>query len=402
MQTAALPALLLFFSTILHAKLDKELERAENLRNAGDYMESLEIAERALDEAEAKEKPRLMGKAYLQKILAHYFLDEPEKARSLLDVALTHCRLHDLSSLEGELLSAEGVLEWKKGNLWLARRLLGKAYAMKENLGEEESMVSIANNLGIISYSLKEYSAAVRQYQKGLSLLGKGGNPRLRASLLSNMGESLLRMERFKEAESRLQQSLSLEKELKEPHYLAYTYFNLGELRAAEGNWNRAEEFYRKALNSQEKQGNTWGAALTRLHLAKTCHAKGETGRAFDVLEPGYREAKALNALSLLRDYADVYAELYGAEGEEGLRNYYTDLREWISNRLRGGEKTVQNEVRSMAAMSTAEGPSVPRTTPWRYSVVALLLLLILTLLLEIRRLRRLRRLRRRKTSAGS
>ena len=383
--------LLLLAISPLQADLRSQIERAENIRDAGNYKESLEIAREALAEAREEEAPERVGEALLQTILAHYFLENHDEARSLLEIGLTHCRLHDLPSLEADLLNAEGVLEWKAGNLWLGRRLLENAFSMKERLGEEESMVSIANNLGIISYSLKEYPDAVRHYRKGLAMLEEGQNPRLRASLLSNLGESLLRLENYDGAEEHLQRSLAIEKDLKEPHYLAYTYFNLGELHAAKGNAREAKELYRKALRLQEEDGNVWGASLTRLHLARLCHSLGRTEEAFAALEPGYEAAKALNALSLLRDYAALCEEIHEATGEDGLQTYYADLRDWFSERLRtSGDADLPAQPRPLDPPEGSGGEvPAPQLSPWRYSVVALLLLLILALLVEIRRLRR-------------
>jgi tetratricopeptide (TPR) repeat protein len=198
-------------------------------------------------------------------------------------------------------------------------------------------------------------------------------------------------MGRYDGAEEHLQRSLAIEKDLKEPHYLAYTYFNLGELHAAKGNAREAKELYRKALRLQEEDGNVWGASLTRLHLAKLCQSLGRTEEAFAALEPGYEAAKALNALSLLRDYAALCAELYEATGENGLQTYYADLRDWFSERLRtSGNPDLPAQTRPLATPKGSGGEvPAPQLSPWRYSVVALLLLLILALLIEIRRLRR-------------
>jgi tetratricopeptide (TPR) repeat protein len=254
-------------------------------------------------------------------------------------------------------------------------------------------MASIANNLGIIAYSLQKYAEAVEHYKQGLEWLGDEENERMRASLLSNLGESLIPLGRFGEAETYLMQSLEIEKRKEEPHGLAYTYFNLGELRSGQGDSEQAIELYRKALQIQNEIGNDWAAALTRLKLAREHMQTNDVDRALEELMPGYETAKEMNTLTLLRDYAAEFASIYKAAGETGLSRYYSDLEEWFSSRAQTPDpqpETLRIEATPPSTPDVAKQQSPSEMSTIRMATLGLLIILIFILVIENMRLRRL------------
>lgn len=388
-------------SSSVREQLLSTLDKAESMRNADNPEGALSIAQTALRQAEGEGFDTVITEALFQISIANYFLEEYEEARAYMEIGLTHARLHDLSALEGDFLNAQGVLEWKQGNLFEASAKLEEALKVKQGLGEWTSIASIANNLGNIAYSLERYSEAVAFYEKGLEWLGNRENRRLRASLLSNLGESLIPLGEFQRAETSLLQSLEMEKEGGDAGNLAYTYFNLGELRAAEDNSDKAIALYRKALDLQLSVESSWAAALTRLRLSTEHLKTRDTDRALAVLQPGFEAVKELNALTLLRDYADQYARLHDASGNSGLSRYYKDLHDWFVQRISTDTLTFEEAVEEMAS----PGGKVPTTAPsagagffnvsfQRMTALILLLILIMILVGENIRLRRLVRQR--------
>jgi tetratricopeptide (TPR) repeat protein len=373
-----------------------QLTEAESKRQQGDYAVALSLARESLRQAEALGNDPLITEALYQISLAAYFLEDFEEARAYLEIGLTHARLHGLESLEADLLNAQGVLEWKQGNLREATAKLEKALALKLALDQWASLSSIANNLGIIAYSLKDYSRAVSHYEKGLEWLEDRKNDRMRSSLLSNLAESLIPLGQYARAEAYLMESQDLVEAVNEPHDLAYNFLNLGELRSAQQRPEEAISLFRKAMNIQLSLGNEWAAALTRLKLSEEFLRQDNFGKAAEVLKPGYESVKRLNALTLLRDYAQQFARVYETGGEKGLARYYTDLREWFTTRI-GSPASVPiasaqpappvDEPVRQAAPGMQNGFS-----PQRIAALGLLLLLVLILLLENIRLRRLMR----------
>lgn len=371
-------------------ELHHQLGEVETIRSGGDYQTAVTMAKEILAHAREHNAPELLAEAYLQVVLSHYFADSFDKARSFLEIGISHVRLHDLSSAEADFLNARGVIEWKAGNLWLARRQLEQAIAIKKDSGDSVGVANIANNLGNIAYALERYADAVDSYQGALRELGDQSNPRLRAALLSNIGESLLRMDRLKEAGHYLRQSMELEQDLKEPHYLAYTYFNLGELRSRQENFPEARQLYQKAIRLQEENQNRWGASLSRLHLARTLLAEEKPAAALEALAPGYRNAQSLNALDLLRDYSDCYATIYRKTGQTGLANYYRELNQWFQERLQSADVASLKPAPATETARTPEsaGEQTASLSPWRAAFLALLVLMVGLLLIENRRLR--------------
>mgnify|MGYP006292183839 CR=1 FL=1 len=241
--------------------LQIQLTEVESQRQQGDYAGALSLARESLRQAEALGNDPLITEALYQISLASYFLEDFEEARAYLEIGLTHARLHDLKSLEADLLNAQGVLEWKQGNLREATAKLEKALAVKLALDQRASLSSIANNLGIIAYSLKDYSRAVSHYEKGLEWLEDRKNDRMRSSLLSNLAESLIPLGQYARAEAYLMESQDLVEAANEPHDLAYNFLNFGELRSAQQRPEEAIALFRKAMNIQLSLGNDWAAA---------------------------------------------------------------------------------------------------------------------------------------------
>lgn len=374
--------------------LNDRVSQVEQLREAGEYEKAVARASDLLTFAREQGSPEQLAEAYLQVVLSHYFADQKDKARSFLEIGLTHSRLHDLARSEADLLNARGVIQWKTGNLWQARRELEKAMAIKKELGDPVAVANIANNLGNIEYALRRYDEAVQRYQSALASLGPDHpNQRLRASLLSNIGESLLRMDQLEDAENYLNRSLALEQLLNDPHYLAYTYFNLGELRSRQKKHKDARKLLEQALALQESSSNRWGASLTRLHLARSWFTQGDSDAALRILKTGYQDSKSLKALDLLRDYSSLYAEIYREKGQSGLAEYYEELHQWFEQRLKAPDSSTSDKS-APASEASAETRQPEQTSdlslsPWRLSVLILLGLLIAVLLIENRRLRK-------------
>lgn len=369
--------------------LRAQIAEVETIRSQGDYDKAVTMAMEILDHAQNLNSPEILAEAYLQVVLSHYFADSFDQARSFLEIGISHARLHDMSSAEADFLNARGVIEWKAGNLWLAQRELEQAMTIKRETGDSVAVANIANNMGNIAYAMERYTDAVHSYQRALRELGDQSNPRLRAALLSNIGESLLRMDRLQEAEDYLQQSMQLEQKLKDPHYLAYTYFNLGELRSRQNNFPEARRLYQKAIHLQEENQNRWGSSLSRLHLARALLAEEKPEAALKVLAPGYRDAKSLNALDLLRDYSDGYASIYRHTGQHGLEKYYRELHQWFQNRLRKANSPDPGTANTPPETTTPPSPEQTASLfPWRAAVLLLLLLIVGLLLVENHRLR--------------
>lgn len=372
-------------------QIRENLRKVEDLRKEAEYERGLSLAQESLREAENLGEDELITEALFQLSLIHYFQESFEEARVYMEIGLTHSRLHQLSTMEGDFLNAQGVLEWKQGNLFEATAKLKEALAIKERAGQSVSMASISNNIGIIFFSLKKYEEAIESYQKGLAYLGDHDNRRMLASLHSNIGESLIPLGRFDEAEGHLQKSLEIELKKGQPVNLAYTYFNLGELRSGQGRSGEAIELFNTALEIQERVGSNWAAALTRMKLSQEHLLLKDTDKAIDVLMQGYETVKELNALPLLRDYTEQFARVYAESGLPGKARYYAELHEWFGGRLDSVDlgTRMANDPDPVQIANNMPMPPAPDFSMIRIATLGLLGVLILFLLVENVRLRK-------------
>lgn len=373
------------------------LAEAEEQRHQGQYEAGLDLALEAVERAHKLKDPAITAEAHYQTGILYHYMEQVEPARAHLEIGLSQARMAGLRKMEGDLKVAQGVVEWKLGNLNLAMRLLEEAVAVLGPMDERTSLASISNNLGIIHFSLKQYPEAIRSYLDGLEWLGDIENDRLRASLFSNLAESLMRTGNWNEAEDYLQRALEIEQRTQEPHAIAYTYLNFGELRALQGRPDEAIGYYHQALDLQLSIDAQWPAALTRIRLAEEHLKEADTVKALEVLAPGYEAVKELNALTLLRDYAGLYSRIYTEAGMEGRARYYQELEEWFISRIGQPEPAgalVRPETgRSEGAREETSGS--PRISHlWiRLATLVLLVVLIGFLMVENFRLRRTRRI---------
>lgn len=366
------------------------LERVKEYRQSGEYEEGLPLAEEILKEAEGLGVPSLQAEAQYQLALLHHYRGSYEKARSHLELGLTLARANRLEDLQADCLNALGILEWKAGNLHPAARNLEEALEIWKRIGTSRNLANVHNNLGIIAYARKDFKAAVNHYRTGIENLAPEASDRLRASLYSNLAESLIPLDDLVEAEQFLTRSLEIEKVEKDPHNLSYTYYNLGELRARQDDPAEAIDLFQQALQLQLSIRNDWAAALTRLKMAEVYVQGGETEKALAVLSPGYESIKGLNALTLLRDYSKLYAEIFEKTGNSGKATYYRELNQWFTDRMEAADRA------ALVERDTGPGPagdagslSSPFVSTMRAATLGILAIIIGVLFRENLRLRR-------------
>ena len=363
----------------------EQLNQVESLRNAGEYDKGFKLAKIAMDSAVELQHPALEVEAHYQTALLFYFIHDYPRARAEMEIGLARARVHELRDLEADFLSAEGVLEWKQGNLSVALPKLQSALAIREASQNWASMASISNNLGIISYSLKDYEEAADYYRQGLDMLKNVENQRLQGSLLSNLAEVLIPLGKLDEAEAHLQEALRIELEANEPRAVAYTYFNLGELHSKRGDRKVAIAYFEKALSLQESTEDKWAIALSRLRLAKEQWFLGNTEAALSQLAKGHDLAKSLNALSLLQDYAGLLSEIYDYTGDALLSQYHAEQRDWMKGRIQLDQIARDREQSDILIVERSSGNSISTV---QTVTIVVLGFLILILIIENARLR--------------
>jgi tetratricopeptide (TPR) repeat protein len=378
------------FTLPLEAAWEKELKEVESLRNTGSYPEAKTMVDVIIENAREHEDTKALVEGLYQLALIQYFENDLDQARATLEIGRSQAVFSKLEHAEADFLSAEGVLEWKLGNLSLATPKLQAALEKKTSLKDWVTMSSISNNLGIIAYSLKDYQGAVNNYRQGIEWLGDLENNRLRASLYSNLAEVLIPMGELEEAERYLKKSLEIELRTSEPRNLGYTYYNLAELDSEKGNAISAIDYYEKALQLQLQVKDDWAAALTRLKYGQELWKLGQEDKAVAELELGFETAKAFYAQSILRDYCSTLASIHQELGNSGLVDYYGGLHIYFSERVqlkqRGGLTGSSSESETEA--SAASGKAVI-ISPLQAGTILLLCLLIATLAMEIVRLRK-------------
>ena len=368
--------------------LVQKLENVEELRYQGRYQEGMEVVEQALKEAAALQSPQLEVEAIYQLSLLYYYQHDYAQARAELEVGLARSRVHELEWLEADFLAAQGVLEWKQGNLHLALPKLEAAMRIREQRGNFASMSSISNNIGIIHFTLKNYREAEAYYLKALELLDNEDSQRLRSSLYINLSEVLIPMDRLDEAEAYLVEALEIEQSVQDPQSLAYIHFNLGELAIRRNNPAQALEKFGKAKEIQERIGDKWAIALTLLKVSSALIDQNNPEQAILQAQEGYSIAQELNALSLLRDYCAHFMRIYRQSGDTGRAQYFSEQHDWFDERVSLESTTEQPVDEPIPVSGEPIAKENAQLLPFQTIMITLLGAMILILIFENTRLR--------------
>lgn len=377
--------------TVARESLEELLEKSRLMRTAGRYADGLEAATQAAALAHRLDDTRGELEANFQAALHTYFLQDNSGALAQLEVGLARSRQLGMRDIESMYLAARGVIFWRTGNLGGARADLEASNAINADLGDQRTLASNLNNLGIIAYSQKDWATALVNYRKAYAALGDMDADDLRASITSNIGECLVHTGQLDEAEHFLNESLTIGLRMGDPNDLGFTYFNLGELHSRRGQSVKALALYHQALELQTSIGNEWGSGLTRLRCAEEHWRQQDAESALEELKNGYEALKELNALTLLADYAFLFAEIYREQGRTGLANYYTDLHDWFIERTEAENQPMAEELKALTAHPGRDEKRADTRLirPVQAATLALLGILIIVLLIENQRLRK-------------
>jgi tetratricopeptide (TPR) repeat protein/ADP-heptose:LPS heptosyltransferase/glycosyltransferase involved in cell wall biosynthesis len=230
-------------------------------------------------------------------------------------------------------LTPDQVLTLARQRL-VAGELEAAAQFCQKVLAAKPENVDALHLLGLITYTRKDFAAAIAQLQRVVTL-----NPDF-AEAQFNLGQALRQANRTEEAAAAYQRAIALQ-----PHY-ADAHHNLGHIRESQGDWDAARYHYEQAIAHQPDFAsalNSLGALL--YHQRDLARASEILYRAV-ALKPDYMEAwsnlgvslyerrqvsaamEALErAIALKPDYAEAHFNrgvvlLSQGNWQEGFREY--------------------------------------------------------------------------------
>jgi tetratricopeptide (TPR) repeat protein len=175
-----------------------------------------------------------------------------------------------------------GVSAQVRGLLDEAEDWLGKALAIRAELGHRYEMATTYHQLGITAQARGRPEEAEGWFRKALAIKEEFGNRSSIAATYHGLGMTARGSGRLEEAEDWLRKALTLEEELGNRPHMASTYHGLGMTAQDRGRLEEAEGWFRKALALEEELGRRVGMARMYHQLGKTAYDRGRLEEAED------------------------------------------------------------------------------------------------------------------------
>ncbi|MHA2243070.1 MAG: tetratricopeptide repeat protein, partial [Candidatus Thorarchaeota archaeon] len=207
----------------------------------------------------------------------------------------------------GELLHHEGVIFWYKGDLDKALECHQQSLIIKKELGIKLGIAGSLNNLGLAYWSKGEHDKALEFYNQSLAISEELEHRLLMASILNNLGNLCTVRGDLDLALEYYVKSLSLKEELGLENDIALSLNNIGIIYQLKGSLDQAFDYYDRSLKIHEKLGIKRDMALGSSNLAEIHMLRGDLNKA---LENYNYSLKIYNDLGFKKDIGRLLSNI--------------------------------------------------------------------------------------------
>jgi CHAT domain-containing protein len=265
------------------------LAEASTALRAGNYLQALPLATRAVELAEKGDDRALLGRA----------------------------------------LVGLGRARWGRGQyepaLQAHQRAIALFRALSDRDGESEALVRTGETL----YSLGRYDEALAQYRLALEANEQPASRGRESLIRSNMGVALRFLGRYDEAAASIERAVAIARELGEASWTGQALVSLGIINRARAEYQKAIDAYLESIEIRRTLGDRRGEAQSLGNLGNVYNELGEYQKAIDAhtrsltlaREAGYTAQVGFSTHNL----ASVLAQL----GRDALPRFEEALAVW-------------------------------------------------------------------------
>ncbi len=201
----------------------------------------------------------------LKEAIKNYDKNSEEYTSSVLKLAKNYRRKSPDSTLKYTNLLLKSDINYHDSVFALAHKLSGDAYIYKSKLilaekeyntaiklynklGNNDKILDIKNNLGIVYQFSGQYNKAVKLYKESLENDIKKQNNEGVSKAYNNLGTVYTKIGKNDSAIYFLKKSLKIKSQLKDSLGLSKTYHNIGDLYLNDNKFTEALKYYKKSL----------------------------------------------------------------------------------------------------------------------------------------------------------
>ncbi len=333
--------------------LEAEIKLYDFLGQRNDQLRSIEILEKL---NATRHQPSLEALAAQARATYYTGIGEFRKTRE--------CATEGLRKIENEpglerprmdLLRALGIACYSIGDYAAALKYYEKGIKISEYLGDVSSKGALLNTIGLVYFNTGKLKEALAHYEEAFALMRKIGDRKGEANALGNQGLVCWALGEYSKALEQLQESHKIFGEIGFRKGQAVTLGNMGVIYQKLGLYDQALRSFEKALSLRQSIRDRAGEGFDLVNIGVVYTRLSNYTKALEYLFEGRKVARevgsnyllceALNSLSL------VHRKL-GATDPECLNKAKENAQEALS--LARDHKLGQGETKALSNLASA------------------------------------------------
>lgn len=306
------------------------------------YDLSVEVCEKAIRLAEARDIEHLLAKALKTQGVNYYYLRENDSCLYYYKKAIAKFKELDNQIQVGKILGNIGVVYKRKVDYSKAVEYYLKELEVFEKISYWEGLAAIYTNLGGLSFLMENHKRAEDYYKQALDIAVKTHSKVDRLNALNNLGVLYEGQNKLKEALEVYKESLSIVRNTGNSMMESKLYLNMGIIYRRNNDLDKASDYFEKSFNIRKLIGDYADLLGVYNEMFELALARNK-----------YREAKQLagvmHDLALINSDAEWFADVYRAYSDlyRATGDYKLALEAYEKHRSIGDSlQTVQNEER--------------------------------------------------------
>gem|GEM_PF-2519528 len=231
---------------------------------------SRQLAEEALDQAEALDFGKGKGRALLAVGAYYWRVGDLDKGQTLLTEALKYAEDSHDRAIIGRIYNNLGIISRRRGDDDQALAYYFQSYEIAEVLQDSLELRSINNNIGVVYMGQGNNDGALTQFQKALALAQAAHIPIDEGHYLLNIGEIHQAQGKYSLAINDYQQAIHIGETINSEYLLGRGRINEGMVRCILNESQAALELLQEGLVFAEKLQNRRLIAQSHTYLGRT------------------------------------------------------------------------------------------------------------------------------------
>jgi len=274
------------------------------------------------------------------------------EGRRWLDELLAS-KSHAPALVRAKALRCAGLLALNQNDYERARTLLEESLALYRELGDQEGIAWVLNNIGNVALDQGDYERAVSLYNESLAYYRELDDKDGISRTLNNLAIVAAYQEDYDQSLSLFEESLVVHRELGYKDGIAQLLTNLGELTLRQGNYERSVVYYQEGLAMHWELGYKNGIAYCMEGLAAVTTNLGYPIQAAQLWGAAQKLRETIGTSLSSADYADYERHVATARAQTNETEF---ARAWEKGRTTPLEQIIRDtlaQVRATPATTT-------------------------------------------------